>query len=271
MVSNKGNSVDLLNTNHLDKGNLLNYNDEYSNFSLKGFNLLHPFAERGHINIKNIDWTKKEVSYELILQGKAMGIETVSFGKNSIAPYSVKNKKFTFSINSQSKDSESVMGLTLYEGLLDGINTAKYDSITLDAKMIFFNKKTVLENFIKNGENILNTLGKDKGNVVDAQVINKAYINSGTKLSFKDWAAGEGKDTVNKITNILNQTVNKNVPSGNTPPATKNNNTNNNTPKNETTILGMSPVVFGVTALGVVVVASLASIWAFKKWVKKTN
>ena len=275
-ISKYNASIDLLNTNNLDAGTLSDYGD-YSNFSLKGFNLLKPFAKRGYINIKNIDWTKKEVSYELVLQGKNMGTEKASFGKDSILSYESKNKDFTFSVNNAVKDNDSVMILTLYKGLLKGVNTSKYESLTLDGKMIFFNKRTVLENYIKKGENILETLSednedsKDKGSVVDAQAINKVYKNSGSKLSFKDWAnSKEGKDSMNKLTDTYKE-VNKGVAQVDTvkskdiPKA----NVKKDSEKEGTTILGMSPVTFGIVAVGSLIFASVVSIYLLKQGSKK--
>jgi hypothetical protein len=55
-------NLDLLNQSNLDKGALLNFSDDYSNFSI------NPFPSKGEIKIKTINWDKKELTYELILQ-----------------------------------------------------------------------------------------------------------------------------------------------------------------------------------------------------------
>ena len=65
-------NLDLLNQNNLDRGALLNFADNYSNFNL--------FPSRGEIKIKSVNWDKKELTYELILQGKSIGVKKATFG-----------------------------------------------------------------------------------------------------------------------------------------------------------------------------------------------
>lgn len=252
-------NLDLLNHNSLDKGSLLNFTDDYSNFSI------NPFPSRGEIKIKTINWDKKELTYELILQGKSMGLEKATFGKDYIFPYKSKTKKFTFSINSVKKGDDYFMYLILYKGLLDGVPTNKYDSITLDAKMIVFNKKSIIDIIDKGKLNIPNTENKnqdkdkdkDKGTIVNPKVIGKdelSKIYSDSSNQYKKFInSKEGVDTINKVTNLVDTLVNNKqdgFPIGdvgnNTPPSKQVAN------KEETTILGLSPVTFGLVALGVI-------------------
>lgn len=224
LVEKLGSSnIDLLNNDSLDKGSLLNFDNDYSNFSL--------LPSRGEIKIKSVNWDKKELTYELILQGKSMGVKKATFGKNDIFTYESKDRDFTFSIDNIAKGDDNVMNLVLYRGSLNGVPKTKYQSITLDAKSVSFNKKTI----------------KD--------------IADRTKLI----NSAEGIATINQLTNIVDTLVNNkqdgfpigNV--GNNPPSKELEN------KEETKILGLSPITFGIISLGVIALgATLITIKLLK-------
>lgn len=244
-------NLDLLNQNNLDKGALLNFSDDYSNFSI------NPFPSKGEIKIKTINWDKKELTYELILQGKSMGLEKATFGKDYIFPYKSKTKKFTFSINSEKKGDDYVMILVLYKGLLDGVPTSKYESLTLDAKSIVFNKKVIVDLFDKGKSNIPSkNIDDNKGNVVNPKVIGKdelAKIYNDSSNQYKKFInSKEGIDTIKQVTNLVDTLANNKQDGfpigdvGNTTPSKAVIN------KEETTILGLSPVTFGLISLGVI-------------------
>ncbi len=203
-------NLDLLNQNNLDRGALLNFADNYSNFNL--------FPSRGEIKIKSVNWDKKELTYELILQGKSIGVKKATFGKNDIFTYESKDRDFTFSIDNITKGDDNVMTLVLYRGSLNGVTKSEYQSITLDAKSVSFNKKTI----------------KD---IADRNKL----INS-----------KEGIATINQVTNLVDTLVNNKQDGfpigdvGNNPPSKVLIN------KEETTILGLSPITFGLISLGVI-------------------
>lgn len=258
-------NLDLLNHNSLDKGSLLNFTDDYSNFSI------NPFPSRGEIKIKTVNWDKKELTYELILQGKSMGIVKAVFGKNFIFPYKSKTKNFTFSIYSETKGTDNVMNLVLYRGLLDGVPTSKYDSITLDAKSVIFNKKTIIDIIDKGKLNIPNTENKnqDKGTIINPKVIGKDELSkmySDSSNQYKKFInSKEGIATINQITNLVDTLANNKHDGfpigdvGNVPQSKAVIN------KEETTILGLSPVTFGIISLGVIALgATLITIKLIK-------
>lgn len=101
----------------------------------------------GKINIKGVDWDNKTVDYSLFLQGNNQSNKKAVFGKddNAFPRWSINGKTFTFTVNSD-KDEQAgdFLLMTLYKGSLEGVNTNEYESITLDRKLIFFDKKTIV-------------------------------------------------------------------------------------------------------------------------------
>jgi hypothetical protein len=203
-------NFDLLNQNNLDKGSLLNISDDYSNFNL--------FPQRGEIKIKTVNWDKKELTYELILQGKSIGVKKAVFGKNNTSTYESKKKDFTFSIDNTTNGDDNIMTLVLYRGLLGGVPKSEYKSITLDAKSISFNKKTIKDI-------------ADRTKLIDSK---------------------ESISTINQLTDIVDTLVNNKqdgLPIGDVGNAAPSKSSIN---KEETKILGLSPVTFGLISLGVI-------------------
>jgi hypothetical protein len=266
LVEKLGSSnIDLLNNDSLDKGSLLNFDNDYSNFSI------NPFPSRGEIKIRTVNWDKKELSYELILQGKSMGVEKAVFSKNSIFTYKSKTKVFTFSIDSVTKGADNVMTLVLYRGSLDNVPTNKYQSITLDAKSVFFNKKTIIDIIDKGKLNMPSSTNVNTNNTsVNPKVIGKAemeqiFKDSGNSAYKKFINSKQGVDTINQVTNSVDTLVNNKqdgFPIGNVgsnPPSKEFEN------KEETKILGLSPITFGIISLGVIALgATLITIKLLK-------
>jgi len=99
--------------------------------------------------------------------------------------------------------------------------------------------------------------------IVDAQTMNQAYQQSGSKTPFKDWLGTEGgRGVVNEFTKLVSALVNpvqygeNGLPIGNT--TEKDNEKEKITA--ETKILGMSPVTFGIVAFGVIAIGSIIAI-----------
>lgn len=258
-------NLDLLNKNNLDNGSLLNFADDYSNFSI------NPFPSRGEIKIKSVNWDKKELTYELILQGKSMGVEKAVFGKNFIFPYKSKTKIFTFSIDSVTKGADNVMTLVLYRGSLDNVPTSKYQSITLDAKSVFFNKKTIIDIIDKGKLNMPSSTNVNTNNTsVNPKVIGKAemeqiFKDSGNSAYKKFINSKEGVDTINQVTNLVDTLVNNKQDGFPIGDVGNTNQTKAVINKEETTILGLSPVTFGLISLGVIALgATLITIKLMK-------
>jgi hypothetical protein len=187
---------------------------------------------------------------------------------------------------------ESLLNFT-NESLLDGLteNTSLLNATGKSGK--YFPDKSVYSNLVN--ESLLDADGdteysngvgswfkglfdgKKKGDalkkvsdpnvsVVDAKTMQDAYKESGSGKSFNDWINSEGgKGIMNSITMLTSMLINKPLPSdstnygggyqpdgGGTPP------------KKETTILGMSPITFGIVALGLVAIGSIVVIKIIK-------
>lgn len=116
----------------------------------------------------------------------------------------------------------------------------------------------------------LETISDPEVSVVDADTMNQAYKESGSKTTFNDWMNSEGgKGILNQITLLANALVNSGnsgnqqqngLPIGNVPT----NKPEDDKPKTETKILGMSPVTFGLVAFGVIAVGSIVTIMMIK-------
>jgi hypothetical protein len=113
----------------------------------------------------------------------------------------------------------------------------------------------------------LETISNPDVSIVDAETMNQAYKESGSKTPFRDWLSTEGgRGVVNEFTKLMNAIVNNNqsstnngLPVGNTSVKKE-----EDEPKSETKILGMSPVTFGIVALGVIAVGSVVTIMLLK-------
>jgi hypothetical protein len=107
--------------------------------------------------------------------------------------------------------------------------------------------------------------------VVDATTMAQAYQESGSKTPFRDWVSSEsGKGVVSAITQIAAAIINKNAPATSdsskdddftTPKSSQ----DEDKDKEETKILGMSPILFGVVALGLVVIGSVVAVKMINK------
>jgi hypothetical protein len=110
--------------------------------------------------------------------------------------------------------------------------------------------------------------------IVDAADMNKAYKESGSKKPLRDWINSDsGKSIISTAAQLaslfLKGQAQASAPTTNNQDNKDNqdnqynNNNNNNTPS-ETTILGMSPVTFGIVAFGLVIVSSIVAVKLFK-------
>jgi hypothetical protein len=140
-------------------------------------------------------------------------------------------------------------------GQYDVLNGEKIDTGSL--------LNTPLYSNVGGDEEALAKLSDPKVDMVDAETMLKAYKASGAKVAFKNWINSEGgRGIVNEITKFitaLNKNTSNGVPFGQTP------NTQQPQgqiqPKAETKILGMTPVTFGIVAVGVI---ALGSVIAYK-------
>lgn len=113
----------------------------------------------------------------------------------------------------------------------------------------------------------LETISNPDVSVVDAETMNQAYKESGSKTPFRDWLSTEGgRGVVNEFTKLMNAIVNNNQSSTNNglPIGDTSVKKEDDEPKSETKILGMSPVTFGIVALGVIAVGSVVTIMLLK-------
>jgi hypothetical protein len=109
-------------------------------------------------------------------------------------------------------------------------------------------------------------------NVVSSETMEKAYKSSGSKRPFRDWLySQDGKGIVNELTKFVNVLVNpESVTAPNTTGGTggttggttgegKDEGKADEEIKKETKILGMSPITFGIVALGTILVTSFVA------------
>jgi hypothetical protein len=153
---------------------------------------------------------------------------------------------------------------------LEGIN----DTDFITAQFVGFDKKTIsAKSNIKvpipfsNAffRNLIIKLPLSKsGNLSEVEVIaQKAYKSSGSKRPFRDWLRSEdGKGIVNELTKFVNVLVPKTVTDGGG--STGSTDGSNTVPKEEdekeeTKILGMSPITFGIVSLLTIAVTSFVA------------
>lgn len=112
----------------------------------------------------------------------------------------------------------------------------------------------------------LETISDPNTSIVDAETMNQAYKESGSKTPFRDWLSSEGgKGVMNEFTKLMNALVNPPVyKDGVVVDDKKTEDKKDDTPKTETKILGMSPVTFGIVAVGIIAVGSIVTIMMIK-------
>jgi len=109
-------------------------------------------------------------------------------------------------------------------------------------------------------------------NVVSAESMQKAYKSSGSKRPFRDWLYSEdGKGIVNELTKFVNVLVNPQTVTGGSTGSTSGGSTGSTSggsntgtqgdedEKEETKILGMSPITFGIVSLLTIAVTSFVA------------
>lgn len=115
----------------------------------------------------------------------------------------------------------------------------------------------------------LETISNPDVSIVDAETMNQAYKESGSKTPFRDWLSSDGgKGVLNEFTKLMNALVNPpltkdGLPIGNTPPDKSQEDKDKD--KTETKILGMSPVTFGIVAVGIIAVGSIVTYMLIKR------
>jgi hypothetical protein len=110
-----------------------------------------------------------------------------------------------------------------------------------------------------------------KVDIVEAKVMEKAYKESGSKKPLRDWINSDsGKSILSSAAQLatifLNQ--NKTNTGGNTNTGGGgtggNTDTGSTDDEKETTILGMTPVTFGIVAVGLIVLTSIVAVKVIK-------
>ena len=112
----------------------------------------------------------------------------------------------------------------------------------------------------KDKDSALNKIADPNVAIVDAKTMDKAYKESGSGVTFKEWISSDkGRnliDSVTKFASVFINTANPkdlgNVGSG------------SGGGKSETKILGMSPITFGIVAFAVIAVGSIVAIKVLK-------
>lgn len=141
-----------------------------------------------------------------------------------------------------------------------GINTDLIDRGSL------LNVSNSLDSINYSSISAVEKIGDPNTYIVDAETMNQAYQQSGSKTPFKDWLGSEGgKGVVNEFTKLVSALVNpqdssvttSTVPTGKIDDKDK-------SPKTETKILGMSPVTFGIVALGIIAIGSIVAVKMIK-------
>jgi hypothetical protein len=103
--------------------------------------------------------------------------------------------------------------------------------------------------------------------VVSAEAMQQAYEESGSSKKYEEWINSEsGKAIAQAVAQFANILVNKptsDIPSGETQtnetPTGGGDNKNDDKPKSETKIFGMTPVTFGLVAVGVIIIGSIVT------------
>jgi hypothetical protein len=154
----------------------------------------------------------------------------------------------------------------------NGVNINNTDDYGINSNLLdrgsLLNVNNALEGINYSSISAIETISDPNVSVVDADTMNQAYKESGSKTTFKDWINSEGgKGILNEITLLANALVNQpnlpqsGVPIGNVP---TNKPEEDNKPKTETKILGMSPVTFGIVAVGIIAVGTIVTVMMIK-------
>jgi len=147
----------------------------------------------------------------------------------------------------------------------DLLNSDKLDSGSLLNAPLKYNTNEAYSGItIAPDEDALAKISDPNVDMVDAETMKKAYEQSGSKKGFKDWISSEGgRGVLNEITNLVNVLVNRNtsgVPFGEAPTDKELESLKDkDKDKEETKILGMSPVTFGIVAIGVIAIGSFVA------------
>ena len=114
-------------------------------------------------------------------------------------------------------------------------------------------------------------LADPKVDIVEAEVMEKAYKESGSKKPLRDWINSDsGKSILTAAAQLATIFLNQNNTKPNTGGNTNTGGTGGNTSvstddeKKETTILGMTPVTFGIVAVGLLVLTSIVAVKVIK-------
>ena len=178
----------------------------------------------------------------------------------------VKNKNYWISIGGRdvvAKAESRLAGEGMLASRFSGVNAQDFgiNSDLLDTGSLL---NVDNNNYSNVGGAALKEVSDPNTAIVDAQTMNKAYAESGSRTPFRDWISTDGgRGVVNEFTKLVNALVNKPQDGlhfgddGNKDP----NDDNNKPPiKTETKILGMSPILFGVVAFGVIAIGSIIAI-----------
>jgi len=181
------------------------------------------------------------------------------------------------SADGEDEDEESNM---INESLLDGLteNTTLLSADGEDEDEEVSNafgdwfKGLIDKNKEKRDKRALAKLSDPNVDIVEAADMSKAYKESGSKKPLRDWINSDsGKSIISTAAQLaslfLKGQAQASAPTTNNQDNKDNqdnqDNNNNNTPS-ETTILGMSPVTFGIVAFGLVIVSSIVAVKLFK-------
>lgn len=146
----------------------------------------------------------------------------------------------------------------------DVLNSDKIDSGSLLNTPFRYTNEVYSGITIDEEKDALAKISDPNVDLVDAETMNKAYKQSGSKKTFRDWISSEGgRGVLNELTNLVNVLVNRNqtgvqfgeAPSDKELESLK----DKDKDKEETKILGMSPVTFGIVAIGLIAVGSFVA------------
>lgn len=166
-------------------------------------------------------------------------------------------------------DVELMNGLD--ESILNAIGTKSYGGASYGGSSAFTNE-SLLDGMTEN-TSLLNVDGDNSTTTkTDAKLTDlakKEYEKSGSKKPFRDWLNSErGRNAINTAAQIANlfvsgQAYQQQQQQQDTKTTTSQQEDTKNKPA-ETTILGMSPITFGIVALGLVAVGSVVVIKLIK-------
>lgn len=193
--------------------------------------------------------------------------------------YIIKNKNYYTSIGASDLVAQAQRRLSsIPDGALaskfsgatgfgyDVLNSDKLDSGSLLNTPLKYNNNEVYSGITIDEENqdALAKISDPNVDLVDAETMKKAYKQSGSRKTFRDWISSEsGRGVLNELTNLVNVLVNRNqtgvkfgeAPSDKELESLK----DKDKDKEETKILGMSPVTFGIVAIGVIAIGSFVA------------